>query len=365
MDNLSTQGFSDEELAYLRGEGEEPSLPSGASEPADEAETPVETAQTGDAEADADETDDADDGDEEGEQGDGRKKPRRVAYRQFVKERNAAKEAKEAAEKMRQELELSRRDQAVISERMRLFAEQQARQQAEIQQRQNAALAQQKAEANTLPPPPDRNEDPLAYMAWQDRRAAILEQQVNEVRQGFQSLTEAQRNAQMIQQFDEEYRSDGQMAGQQEPQFWAAYKHLSNVVRANIKAQAPRLSEAQLEAELHKQERILHLNAKRQGLRPAQVIWQSAVNTGWRPQAAQAAEAAAQQPAQPDPAAAQARIDAGARGQAQNVSLSGAGRPGNSTAGMTIEKFARLTDAEAFEFMEKNPQAFARLAGGA
>ena len=364
--------FTDEERAHLEsfgrsglGEATPPVADTQREEQQDlepEAHAPGPQGEdAADAAGDDPDVDEGDDAEGEGEQGDGRKKPRRVAYRQFVKERKAAEEARKAAEEMRQKLELAQRDQAVLTERMRLFSEQQQRAQMEAMQR--AQAAQQPPQQPSAPP--DMNEDPMGFMRWQSEQLQAQAERLAHIEGGFRQTVEQQRQAQQISQLDNAYRSDNMKAAQQHAEYPKAYNYLLEMAKDDLRLQNRNLTEDQIEAQVRQQERMLAATAFQQNMRPAEMIWQMAHRRGFRTQGAQVPQGqpAAQAQPQMDPAAEQARLDAVARGQQQNRSLSTAGRPGGGTTAMTIEKFGRMSDTEAVAWMEANPEAFARLAG--
>lgn len=361
--------FSDEERAHLESFGREglgeatPPVADTQREEHDDnqpgGEPPGAKDDQTDATADADPDVDADlDGDDD-DQGDNRKKPRRVHYRQFVKERSAKEEATRRAEDLHRQLLEAQRNQAVLSERMRAFAEHQQRQQHEAQQRAAAAAAAQQGPDPRIRPEPDPEQDPYGNLLWQRDQRSLLEERLARMEQGFTQAAQHQQQTAQVQHIENAYRSDFQTATQQMPAYRDAYEFMTRIAAQDIQIQnGNRLQPHEVAQHLKQQELALAQAAMQRGIRPAAMILQMAQARGWKP-----AEQAPPQPAQPDPVAAQAQIDAAARAQDQNRSLSSAGRPGGGSSAMTIDKFARMSPDEANAWMNANPDAFARLAG--
>lgn len=364
-DAHSAVAFTDEERAYLESQGQTglgeatpPVADDQREEPShdDEPDAPAPGQQ--DPEPDGSDASD-DDGEEQGEQGDGRKKPRRVAYRHFVAEREAKAKAEREVQEYRDKLELAQRDQAVLGERMRAFAEHQQRQQYEAQQRAQAAAAAQQGQDPRIRPEPDPEQDPYGNLLWQRDQRSLLEERLARMEQGFTQAAQHQQQTAQVQHIENAYRSDFQTATQQMPAYRDAYEFMTRIAAQDIQIQnGNRLQPHEVAQHLKQQELALAQAAMQRGIRPAAMILQMAQARGWKP-----AEQAPPQPAQPDPVAAQAQIDAAARAQDQNRSLSTAGRPGGGSTAMTIDKFARMSPDEANAWMAQNPDAFARLAG--
>lgn len=350
------QGFTEEELAYLNGGGEEPSPASEANaEPAAEPQAETDEKPEGDAAPDAaaEPTDPdvevTEEGDGEGETGeDGKaKKRRRVDYSAYLRQKNEADAARKEREELRERLNAAERERAVINDRI-AQAQAAAQQRAQMEAQQRAQAGQPQPE-----PMPDPTEHPLEALAWQAKRIEQLEQ-------GFNQTVEERRQQAAIRQLDDAYRMDNHQAAKELPDYPAAYNYVVKLAEETARIHNPTWTPQQIKAHVEMQERQLAASAYQQRRRPAQIIYETARIQGYQPPAAQQP---AQAPAQPDPAAAQARLDDAARAQAQNLSLSGAGRPGSSSGAMTIDKFSRMPDAERAKWIEQNPEAFAALAG--
>lgn len=346
-DTHNPAGYDEAELAYLNSRGEVP-LPPGedegaqpepeqdaasASEPAPE-DTDPEIIEPG---ADED-----------------RHKGRKVGYSAYLRQKGEADAARKEREEYRAKLEAREREfaaqQARIDERFKLW------------QASQAQAAQQQAPQEAPKPPPNPDDDPLAYIRYQDQKRQELEQQLQGIVQTQQQRDAQTRQVQQIQQLDSAYRADNQQAAREMPEYPAAYNFLLSMAERDVQIQnGGRLTPAQVKQHVEHQERQLAAAAFQQGMRPAAMILQMAQARGYQPQASQ------QQATQPDPASEQARIDAAARGQQQNRSLSGTGRSAAaaSTAGaMTLEKFINLSDDEARVWAEKNPADYMRIGGG-
>lgn len=338
MDAFRDVDFSEDELAYLNSGGQAP-LPDEPEPVATEAEPVAEGAPEPEAEPAAADTDP-----EVIEEGDETHKGRKVGYSAYLRKKAEAEAARNEREELRTQLEASKREQAVqnarIEERFKLWQ----------QSQQHAA---QQAATKTPEPvaPPDREADPLAYIAWQDER-------LNRIEQHTAQSAEQTRQTQLISQLDQAYRADNFQAKQEVPEYPEAYNYLVQCEQQRIRIQNPHFTQQQINAAIEQGERQLAAAAFQRGQRPAAMILQMAATYGWAPRAA-----AAQEPAQPDPAAEQAKIDAAARGQVQNRTLSTAGRPGGSTA-MTLERFMAMSDDDARDWTAKNPDGLARLGGG-
>lgn len=352
--NYDNSTFSEEELAYLNSGGAEPP-PASEAKPEPAAEPQAETDETPEAAAPepAAETTDPDvevsEHDEETGEDGKPKKRRKVDYGAYLRQKNEAEAARKEREELREKYNALERERAAVNERIRIAQEMSQRQQAEAQQR--AAQANQPQQAA----PPDRNEDPLGYMAWQDERLARLEQ-------GFQQTAQERQQQAALRQLDDAYRSDNHQALKEVPGYADAYNHFIGVTERVLSRENPNWTLPQVKAEAERQERLLAVQAHQTRQRPAQLIWERALAYGFRPAAPQAAQA----PVQPDPAAEQARIDAAARGQAQNVSLSNTGRPSGAVSGtMTLDKLTRMSDDDRYRYLQANPDAIQRIMGEA
>lgn len=346
-----------EERAYIDGGGEVPppgsqdapeSKPKPKAEPeAEEPEAAPDEPEPAEAEAEAD----GDDTDAEPEAA-GDKKPRKVNWGAYQRVKGEAAERAKQIEDIRQRSEAREREfaayQARVDERFKMLTQ---------------ANAPRPEEPKAALPEPDPEQDPIAHLRWQREQLAEQQNRLGQFEQAQQRTVEQQRQAQQIRQLDDMYRNDNLAAVKEQPEYPNAYNYLLSMAEQEIQIQnGGRLTPAQVKAQVDQQERQLAASAFQQNMRPAQMIWQMAVARGFRPTAQQQA---AQDPAQPqhDPAAEQARIDAAARGQQQNKTLSSAGRSGVQSGGMTADKFVNLSDTEAAEWLSKNPDGMARMSG--
>lgn len=339
MDALRDGDFTEAELAYFNSGGQAP-LPDEPEPVATEAEPVAEAQPEPEAEPAAADTDP--EVIEEGE--DDSQKGRRVGYRAYLRKKAEADAARTERDDFRQKYETTQREMAVqnarIEERFKLW-----------QQSQQHAAQQAAPKPPEPVAPPDREADPLAYIAWQDER-------LNRIEQHTAQSAEQTRQTQALAQLDQAYRADNHQAAREVPEYPEAYNFMVQRAQQIIKIQNPNLTPQQVNQAVELQERQLAATAMQRGQRPAAMILQMAATYGWAPRSA-----APQEPQQPDPAAEQAKIDAAARGQVQNRTLSTAGRPGGSTA-MTLERFVAMSDDDAREWTAKNPDGFEKLSGG-
>lgn len=341
---LSDDRYTDEERAYLESGGAPLStLEEPKPQPKDEPAQPADQQEPQDP---PEQDDDGSDADEPEAQAEGERKPRKVNYGAFVKQKKEAAEARRQYEELRQRYENDTRQfvdfRARAEERFRALQPQ-----------------QQQPEAPKAPAtPPDLENDPLAYIRWQNEQMAEMKARLDQTEQGFQQSAEQQRQSQLLAQLDHTYKSANRAAAEQEPAFVGAYNFLTERQRHVIRVQNPRYTPQQVEDALMMQERQLAAVAIQQGQNPAAMIWQMAHVYGYNHQAAQP-----QAPAQPDPAAEQARLDAARRGQEANRSLSGAGRPGSLETAMTVDRLVDMPHEEFLAWRDKNPGKYAQMQG--
>lgn len=346
-ENLNPAGYDDAELAYLNSRGEVPLPPSEDEAPREE---PQDTAPVGEAEAPHEDTDP--DIIEPGAD-DEKHKGRKVGYSAYLRQKGEADAARKEREEFRQKYEASERERAVQNARIEERFRQWQASQAQAQAPQPVAPAEPAA-------PPNPDEDPMAYIRYQDQQRQALEERLNTIAQTQEQTVAQTRQAQQIQQLDHAYREDNRQAAREMPEYPAAYNFLLSMAERDVHIQnGGRLTPQQVKQHVEHQERQLAAAAFQQGMRPAQMILQMAQARGYQSPAAQP------QAQQAHPAAEQARIDAAARGQQQNRTLSGTGRSAAAPTGaMTLEKFINLTDDEARVWAEKNPAEYMRIGGG-
>lgn len=346
-ENLNPAGYDEAELAYLNSRGEIPLPPSGGEAPRDEPEDDIPAAEAEPPHEDTDPEIIEPGADEEKHKG------RKVGYSAYLRQKGEADAARKEREEFRQRLEAREREfaaqQARIDERFKLW-----------QASQQQASSPQPV-PKTPEPPPDVENDPLAYIKYQDQQRAALEERLNTIAQSHEQTIAQSRQAQEIQRLDRSYQEDNRQAAREMPEYPDAYNFLLNMAEQDVIIQnGGRLTPAQAKEHVLMQERQLAAAAFQQNVRPAQMILQMAHARGWKPPSARQAQAS-----QADPAAEQARIDAAARGQAQNRSLSGTGRSTAAPAGaMTLEKFMAMSDDDARTWAEKNPAEHRRIGGG-
>lgn len=349
---FSNSEMTADERAYMEGGGvmpptsEEPTNP----KPGDKSEPEAEP----EKKADEPEPDDEDDVQETEPDANGKRK-RVVNYGAFVKQKKDAAEARRQLEEYRQQL--SQKDREFADFRGRA-EERLGAYQRHLQAQQAPQQQPQPEQPKTLPPPPDRMQDPLAYMEWQDQRAAMLEDRLNGLDQSYQQSAAQQRQAAQIAELDRRYRADNAAAAREMPAYSQAYNYLVGMRERELTAQyGGRIPKAQIDQQIENEERQLADHAFRMGKRPAQLVLEMAHIRGFR-----VPEAAPQAPIV-DPTAEQARIDAQNRGQERNRSLSTTGRPANGNVSPSVDKLLSMSDAEFTKYMAENPGALERMQG--
>ena len=345
---LADTELTADERAYMESGGnpastsDEPKSPKPEDKPAEEKPAPES------------EGDDEDEGAEpEASEGDSHRK-RKVKWESYDRVKREAAEARRQADEYRQNLAVL---QARAEERF-------AAMQRELQARQTPQQQpQNQPQAETLPPPPNRMEDPMGYMEWQDRRMEMLEKNLTGIQQGFQQTTEQQRHAEQVQSLARVYRTDNAEAARQNADYPHAYNYLLQMRQQELRTlSGGRASEADITRQIEAEELQLAAQATQMGKRPAELIWQMAWTRGFKPPSAQQVQAAPQA-AMPDTSAEQARIEAAARGQERNRSMSNVGRPSTGNTLPSIDKIMSMSDAEFTKWQADNPGALERMQG--
>ncbi|WP_298967738.1 hypothetical protein [uncultured Methylobacterium sp.] len=205
--------------------------------------------------------------------------------------------------------------------------------------------------AAQAPAAPDPNEDIFGY-------AKHLEQQIAELKQGQQSLTEAQQAEREHSQTVGAYHADIQRFAQAEPAFVDAYQHLI-ASRAQELAFAG-VPQAEINRAIQADELALVRQAIAAGVSPAERVFQLAKVRGFAPKVPEPAAAAATIPAAPAETPEQkAARTAGAANAARSLSTAG----GAPAAEMTLEQLASMSEAEFEAYAAKNPKRLAALMG--
>jgi hypothetical protein len=297
------------------------------------------------------EGDDEDEGTEPEASDDSTSRKRRVKFETYDRVKKEAAEARRQADEYRQHLAVL---QARAEERINAL-------QRQFQQAQPQQPPQNQPQPEALPPPPNRMEDPMGYMEWQDRRMELLEKNLTGIQQGFQQTTEQQQQVERVQHLARVYRTDNAEAARQNADYPAAYNYLLQMRQQEIHTlSGGRATKAQIDAQIEAEELQLAHQATQMGKRPAELIWQMAWTRGFKP--AQQAQAAPQA-AMPDTSAEQARIEAAARGQERNRSMSNVGRPSTGNTLPSIDKIMSMSDAEFTKWQADNPGALERMQG--
>ncbi|MEM7289639.1 MAG: hypothetical protein AAF412_04580 [Pseudomonadota bacterium] len=123
---------------------------------------------------------------------------------------------------------------------------------------------------------PDRKEDPLGYMGYQDQRLAALEQQINQ-------QSEQTQYANQVQSVVNHVSAQLQEDGAADPAIASAYDHVFGVLKEQAKDQG--YSEQDAIAVAHDQERDYAIQIAKMGVRPGAFIKMIAEQNGWSPEA--------------------------------------------------------------------------------
>ena len=313
--NLDDEGFTEAEQAMLRGE-----------EPAEIAEEAVEEAVGGD----------------------GAEQPL-DAQGQPATPAEAGAEAERQGSipswRLREETEKRR----AVETRYQEMAEQKAR----VDERLNILLqwAQNESEAAKQAkqtPPPNKAEDPLGYLEWQNQQ---LQQHLGQYNQRFQQYDQhlqqqhqAQAQQQQRQQVWDAYNNDVAAYSAENPDFNDALNYLGGVRAAELQAmgfQGPQINR-QIAIDLEQFVTV----AMQNGIRPAEALYTLAKARLPQQQAPAGNGAAGGQQQQAQQAKPGQKLQNIAKGQAVNKSLSGSGsgspQPVDAAiiAGMDDEEFA-------------------------
>lgn len=241
-------------------------------------------------------------------------------------------------------------------------------------------------------PEPDPEKDIFGYVQWQKRALAKQGDTIKAIQEGRQTETEDTRVANT-------YLTDAEQLAREEPNFVPAYQHLMGVRLAQLAMYYYGKDVSDPEAGPLSANEINHIRqiaageekqvvaeALKAGQRPAQRIYQLARASGFRPQAAVAANGAAANGTKPGNGAAQNgngsaasaaqngngtapkapsvadEIDRIKSGQDAALSLSGGG--GAPSQPMTAERLATMPQAEFEAWMERTPEHLIRQVMG-
>lgn len=258
---------------------------------------------------------------------------------QFVRHAKFNQE-RERRKALEQDLAKEREARARIDERLRIFAE--------ASQRAAPKPAEPQAEA---PKVIDPKED--IFGAYEQMKAEL-----EALKGGFTQQTEQTRAREQGEQVLNSYKQDAQRFAQAEPSFPDAYNHLYRS-RALELQHAGMTDQHEIMAAIARDEFEIATQAIRQGVSPAQRIYEIAKARGFAPKAP---EPAADPKPVADTAAEKAtRAQAGQNGPGRSLSSVG-GKPAGSMP--TVEELANMSEDEFNRFAKSNPGAVTALMGG-
>jgi hypothetical protein len=315
--------FTEEEMAYLSGQ--EPEAGEEAAEGAQEAQEGEEPA----------------DGAEQPEAAQGQPAAPAEPERQKTVPHQALHEERERRRAVEARLQEIAEQKARTDERLNIL----------LQWAQNETDAASKA---NQPAPPDKNEDPIGYLQWENQQ---LKQQFGQYDQRFQQheqFLQQQYQTQAQQQFRQQvwdaYTNDITTFSVEQPDFNDALNHLRDVRSKELQAMGFQGNQIAQQIGVDLEQFVTA--ALRNGTRPAEALYALAkarmYQQGASPQQQQAAASVAAGQAQPNGQQAQPgqKLQTIAKGQASNKSLSGSGsgspQPMDATAiaGMDDDEFA-------------------------
>lgn len=249
----------------------------------------------------------------EADRGEGQRVPLAV----LMREREAARLAKEESARLRETLEAG-------NKRLEMLVQQ----------------WQQQNPPRPAEPVPDINTDPVGYF---QRQLAETQRELAEVK-GFKQQFEQQgQQLSQEQQFINRYSADAHQFVAKAPDFPQAYEYLKeSLVREAMEAG---FSPQEAIADLQHRERVVAAKAFQDGRSPAEAIYKLAKARGFAPK--------------PDAAA---KMDAMQRGQVAAKSTAAPGGRGRYD-GLTVEALSNMPTKEFNELLAKAPHVVDRLLG--
>lgn len=315
MTDTELEGLSDEEKAYLDpAQYEEDGEPEGEGGEGDTVEAKA------DHEPETPEGDGEGNGEEAGE--DGEDKPKMVPHAALHETRLKHKEAEAKARELEQKLQMYQ----AVDDRFNRFAEMQAK--------------QQQAQPQEQEPIPNKDEDPFGYIDYLDKQVKGLSEQQQ------RQQAEHQQQAQ-LQQFQAAVTAEEAEFAKQVPDYTEAAAFLRDSYARELEAMGT--PPHQINNALRNQLLNLAVSAKEAGRSVPEVAYSLAQGRGYKGKE--------ETKTSDDAEEALKKVE---EGQRVNRNVSGAG---NGSGGkMTLEKFAKLPEDEAFAWMAKNgEQALDRL----
>ncbi|MDP4005073.1 hypothetical protein [Methylobacterium sp. NEAU K] len=246
-------------------------------------------------------------------------------------------EERERRKAVEKELTDLREKYARGDERLRLLTE--------AARAQAPAAAQPAAEPPKVPNP---EEDIFGYAKHLEEKLAKLEGTVTQE-------TTRQRQEREVAEVVRDYHADVNRFAQAEPTFADAFKYVIETRRAEYAAMG--VPEAQIRQALGNDELQIAIQARQQGVSPAERIFAIAKARGFAPKAPEPPAA----PAAPVESAAQKaeRVAAGQAGPGKSLSAAGGAPAGE----VTFETLMNMSEAEFEAFALKNPRKLDKLMG--
>ncbi len=315
-------------------------------------------------------------GDEEDQGGEGENRNKMVTHGAFHKERELRKQAQEKIDNLQNQYESLQQQFTVGNERLRMVTEL-------IQAQQQQQELQKQAQAEIDNQPPNKEEDLLGYMEWQEKKIAELQGTQQKAFDEIEDTKLTFQQQQQQQHLVSAYQSDARNFISQTPDFADAYRHA--MVKRDKDLQIMGYKNPNDRAQiLQNEEMSLAQNLLQQGRSPAEVIYNWAKEHGYQPQSAEQAINTADQQNGQQPAVQQntqvaanqsqqiqqsQQMQGGAmdkvaqlqNGQAASKSLSSAG--GGEAETMTIDTLANMSEQEFDAFMASKEGEVHRLLG--
>ncbi|MCA1298032.1 hypothetical protein [Stappia indica] len=193
------------------------------------------------------------------------------------------------------------------------------------------------------PAPPDPSEDPLAYIDHLGRQVSALSEQQQQSAAARQAEEQRRNFLGIVQTEEAQFK-------QQAPDYEDAAAFVRNAIAQEMEIMGvpPQMQQQAVGNQLLN----IAISAKESGRTVPEVVYQMAKMRGYAKAEASAADA--------ETAAAKEALDRIDKGQRDNRDVT----PGGAGSGaMTLEKFAAMSEAESFAWLEKNPKAAERLLG--
>lgn len=200
------------------------------------------------------------------------------------------------------------------------------------------------------PAPPDKNQDPIGFMEWQ-------QSQIERLEQGQRAQQEHHQRQSQIGQIDNAYKQSWSAFASKTPDALDAYQHFVNVTAGFLEMQG--VSAEQINQLVENEERKITVAAMQRRVSPAELIYEKAKAFGFQP------KPVVTQQQKNDEAAQKAEADVERRQKgaaaAKSLSTAGGSRGGQS---ITAAELASMSDDEFDEVRSKlGDKAMRKLMG--